>query len=129
MTEALVEHEPVIRPAVVRRALPGALEVMERTTDDGRSAVCVFWGAEHGRRDMYAAGLLPEDGWQAAEVNVRSFEEALVGMCELRGEELLVYVEPAPGQPYLKGLFEIPAFMEFLEYAMRLDEASSREAE
>lgn len=118
MTEVM-ERDPVMRPTIVRRVGPEALEVMERTVhgpDGQQKALCIFWSVEHARRDMYANGCYPEDGWKAIE---RDDEElALVfevlNQFDAEGPHL-VFIEPAPGAPELSAVLRPEEFIEMLQ--------------
>lgn len=112
MTEVM-ERGPAMTPTIVRRVVPGAIEVMDRKTADGKLALCVFWSVEHARRDMYALGCYPEDGWKAVERNDEQLA-LLFDLFAMMGERRMVYVEPAPGAPELSALMEPADFIEML---------------
>ena len=105
MTEAM-ERGPVMMPTVVSRFHEGGIEILERVVDrpHGREkAVCVFWSIEHVRRDMYANGCYPEDGWRAIEHDDEELE-VLFELLPRVGDATLAYVKPAPGTPELRAL-------------------------
>ncbi len=106
----VMEREPFMTPTIVRRVGEGGIQVLERLvegTPDGDvvKALCVFWSVEHARRDMYANGCYPEDGWGAIG---RDHEElALVFDVLSRldgGVERLAFLEPCPGAPELSAV-------------------------
>ncbi len=113
-TAQVAQREPEFRPTIARRvAEDGALLVIDRVVGGLGKALCVFWGAEHARRDLYALGGRPEDGWGFVEVDSAALATILAFLGEM-GEERLVSVEPAPGAPHLAGLFGAAEFVEFL---------------
>ena len=106
-------------PTIVRRVGVQGIEIMERAVDlpDGRAmAVCVFWSIEHARRDMYANGCYPEDGWKAIERDEEELEGLFDVLAELRGATL-AYIEPAPGSPELSAVLRPADLIEMLRRA------------
>jgi hypothetical protein len=115
---AELEREPVMRPTIVRRVVPGALQKMERRVD-GERALCVFWSLEHAERAMYEAGYTPDEGWKAIE---RDHEElALVfSLLAMTSGPKLAFVEPAPNDPDVGGVVVEPEdFIGLLEDSLR----------
>jgi hypothetical protein len=108
-----MEREPEFRPTIARRAHAGGLDFIDRTIGDQGKALCVFWSAEHARRDCYHLGGRPEDGWGFVEIDADGMAQILPLLREL-GEARWVYVEPAPGAPELQGLFEVDTFVSIM---------------
>lgn len=106
MTEVM-ERDPAMMPTIVRRVSPeGSIETLERVIDlphGQEKALCVFWSIEHARRDMYAKGCHPEDGWRPIERDDQELELVFEMLAEFGGATL-AYVEPAPGAPELCAL-------------------------
>jgi hypothetical protein len=109
----LAERDPEFRPTIARRAHAGGLDVIDRTIGDLGKALCVFWSAEHARRDLYRLGGRPEEGWGFVEMDSEKLAILMAFLGELNGARF-VYVEPAPGAPHLRGLFEADEFVEAL---------------
>ena len=115
MTEVM-ERDPVMRPTIVRRVCAGGLEIMDRGVNfpDGRErALCVFWSIEHARREMYAHGCYPEDGWRAIERDDEELEDLFELLPQIGGPTL-AYIEPAPGAPELAALLQPKDLLEML---------------
>lgn len=110
---ALAERDPEFRPTVARRIGPEGLDVVDRVFEGVGKALCVFWNAHHARRDLYALGGRPEDGWGFVEIDADGIAEVMMWLGEMN-EARLVYVEPAPGAPDLHGLFEVEEFVSML---------------
>jgi hypothetical protein len=53
---AELQPAPVMRPTIVRRVVPGGVEVLERQMEDAERALCVFWSVEDAERAMLEAG-------------------------------------------------------------------------
>ncbi len=105
MTEVM-ERDPAMMPTIVRCIHEGGIQIMDRAVDFpyGRErALCVFWSVEHARRDMYAKGCYPEDGWVALERDDEELEDLFEVLPQIGGPTL-AYVEPAPGAPELCAL-------------------------
>jgi hypothetical protein len=118
MTEvAELEREPVMRPTIVRRTVPGALETMERLAD-GERALCVFWSIGHAERGMLEAGYTADEGWKAIE---RDHEELrlVFDVLAMTSGPKLVCLEPPPGHPDLCGFFEPEDFIGMLKESLR----------
>jgi len=115
MTEVM-EREPAMMPTIVRRAVPGAIETMNRRVD-GQEAVCVFWSIEHAERDMEAGGFRPEDGWKAIE---RDHEELaqVFDLLQMMVGPLLAVLEPCPEDAELWGIFEPAELVDMLERSL-----------
>lgn len=110
---ATAELGPEFRPTVARRAAEGAIEILDRLTGTGERALCVFWSPEHARRDLYAMGCRPEDGWEGVEIGPDEAETVLEGLAAYNGTRW-VYVEPAPGAPKLRALMRPGKFVAML---------------
>ena len=118
MTEvAELERGPVMWPTIVRRAVPGALETMERLAD-GERALCVFWSIEDAERSMLEAGYTPDEGWRAI---TRDHEELSLAMdlLAMTSGLRLIYLEPPPDYPDLGGVFEPEVFIGMLKESPR----------
>ena len=107
MTAEVMERDPLMTPTIVRRVHGGRIQTMERlvASPDGKQerALSVFWSIEHARREMYANGRYPEDGWKAITRDEEELE-AVFGLLAEMGGPTLAYVEPAPGAPELCAL-------------------------
>ncbi len=116
MTEVR-ERDPVMMPTIVRRAVPGAVEMMERRADDER-ALCVFWGVEDAEWAMLEAGYTPDEGWKAIERDHEELQLVMDLLAATSGPRL-IYLEPPPGGPNLCGVFEPDVFIGMLEDSER----------
>ncbi len=117
MTEVM-EREPLMMPTVVRRVHEGGLQVLQRTVEstpegDVQQALCVYWSVEHARREMYAKGCHPEDGWKAIERDDEELELMFEVLAEIGGPTL-AYIEPAPGAPELSAVVDPAEFIDAL---------------
>jgi hypothetical protein len=119
VTEVMECEPPAMMPTIVRRVGKRGIQVLERTvegTPDGEmKALCVFWSLEHARRDMYANGGYPEDGWKVIERDAEELVGVFEVLKELEGMERLAYLEPAPGAPELSALLRPEDLIEMLE--------------
>ncbi len=84
-----------MHPTVAWRYHDGAVEILDRFTAGGERALCVFWSPKHGRRNLYAKGCYPEDGWEAVGRAADEMKRVLGLVTEINGTRW-VYVEPAP---------------------------------
>lgn len=118
MTEvAELERAPVMRPTIVRRVVPGALQTMERLAD-GERALCVFWSIGHAEEVMLEAGYTADEGWKA--INRDHDQLALVfDLLAVSSGPELVFLEPPPGHPDLGGVFEPEVFVGMLKDSLR----------
>ncbi|MDP8899627.1 MAG: hypothetical protein M3N33_00445 [Actinomycetota bacterium] len=119
MTEVTEREPPAMMPTIVRRVHPNGVQLLERAVEgnpDGPAkALCVFWSLEHARREMYANGCYPEDGWKAIERDAEELVLVFDVLERLEGETpRFVYVEPAPGAPECSLLMRPEAFIEAL---------------
>lgn len=112
MTE-LAEREPEFRPTIARRVGADGIQVIDRTIGGAGKALCVFWSAEHARRDCYKLGGRPEDGWGFVETDADKLETLFDLLGEANGMRW-VHVEPAPGCSDLHALIPVGVFLEFL---------------
>ena len=114
-------------PTVIRRVVPGALQVMERPVDvpgsGRRMAVCIFWSRERAERVMYGQRCYPEDGWRAVELSQEQLGRAFSALAELAGgEPRLAHIEAAPGAPEVRGVVEPADLVELLRGRLHDDE-------
>ncbi len=123
MTAVMEREPPAMMPTIVRRVGRQGIQLLERTiegTPDGDvKALCVFWSLEHARRDMYANGCYPEDGWRAIERDHQELALVFELLKELEGRERLAYVEPAPGAPEVSALLRPEELIAMLEECRR----------
>jgi hypothetical protein len=119
MTETMTEtmQDPVMRPTIVRRVVPGALQTMERRAE-GERALCVFWSVEDAQRAMREAGFGPEEGWKAIERDHEQLRLVMDALATTSGPRL-IYLEPTPGARDLCGIFEADTFIGMLEESER----------
>ncbi|MDP8951050.1 MAG: hypothetical protein M3N18_02235 [Actinomycetota bacterium] len=128
MTAVMEREPPAMMPTIVRRVGREGIQLLERTiegTPDGDvKALCVFWSLEHARRDMYANGCYPEDGWKAIERDAEELALVFDVLSQLEGETpVFVYIEPAPGMPDVWALLRPEEFFEMLEECRREEDA------
>ncbi len=120
MTAVMEREPPAMMPTIVRRVGRQGIQLLERTiegTPDGDvKALCVFWSLEHARRDMYANGCYPEDGWRAIERDHQELALVFELLNQLEGEPpRFAYVEPAPGAPDVWALLRPEELIAMLE--------------